>query len=73
MMMQSSYIKVDQNSALMDRNKTVYEKKLKKLYNNIFPDGGVSIIFEYALSRENIRLLPRNIKVSNLRIIRDKE
>ena len=73
MMMQSSYIKLDQNSALMDRNKTVYEKKLKKLYNNIFPDGGVSIIFEYALSRENIRLLPRNIKVSNLRIIRDKE
>ena len=72
-MMQSSYMKVDQNSAYMDRHKTVYEKKLKKLYNNIFPDGGISVIFEYALSRENIRLLPRNIKVNNLRIMRDKE
>lgn len=57
----------------MDRHKTIYEKKLKKLYNNIFPDGGISVIFEYALSRENVRLLPRNIKANNLRIMRDKE
>lgn len=54
-------------------NRSQIEKRLNKHFESIFPSGACSELFKMALSEDNLRLLPANLQLHQLRILRDKE